>query len=327
MSRYDRAITVFSPDGHLFQVEYALEAVRKGTTAVGVRGKNVIVLGVEKKSTAKLQEARTVRKIVPLDSRICVAFAGLTADARVLLSQARLECQSYRLTVEDAPSVEYVTRFLAGVQQKYTQSGGVRPFGISTLVVGFDADGTGRLFQTDPSGTFSEWSANAIGRHAKTVVEYLEKSHPAAMETANAASSDEAAKEEYVKLVVRSLLEVVESSAKNIEVAIVTKDKGAPASERNGRGSRRRCRRGREEGGRGGQEGQRPVRLGDAGAQAVCPSNRTRRICLTGVRCRCACWWRPCCATADCVGFWHSWLCPSLLIACWCPVPLFLVLL
>jgi len=191
-----------------------------------VRGKSVIVLGVEKKSTAKLQEARTVRKIVPLDSRICVAFAGLTADARVLLSKARRECQSYRLTVEDAPSVEYVTRYLAGVQQKYTQSGGVRPFGISTLVVGFDADGTGRLFQTDPSGTFSEWSANAIGRHSKTVVEYLEKSQPAAMEAANAASSDEAAKEEYVKLVVRSLLEVVESSAKNIEVAIVTKDKG-----------------------------------------------------------------------------------------------------
>lgn len=193
---------------------------------VGVRGKNVIVLGVEKKSTAKLQEARTVRKIVPLDSRICVAFAGLTADARVLLSKARRECQSYRLTVEDSPSVEYVTRYLAGVQQKYTQSGGVRPFGISTLVVGFDADGTGRLFQTDPSGTFSEWSANAIGRHAKTVVEYLEKSQPAAMDAAAAAADDAAAKQELVKLAVRSLLEVVESSAKNIEVAVVTPDKG-----------------------------------------------------------------------------------------------------
>lgn len=181
-----------------------------------------MVLAVEKKSTAKLQDARTVRKTARIDDQICLAFAGLTADARVLINKARRECQNYRLMVEDAPSVDYISRFIATTQQRYTQSGGVRPFGISTLIIGFDSDGTARLFQTDPSGLFSEWKANAIGRNSKAVLEFMEKKYKDCVTDA----PKESANDETIKLAIKAILEVVESSHKNIEVTLMYRDSG-----------------------------------------------------------------------------------------------------
>ncbi|KAL0636102.1 Proteasome subunit alpha type-4 [Maublancomyces gigas] len=212
MGSYDRALSVFSPDGHVFQVEYALEAVKRGTCAVGVKGAAIVVLGCEKRSAMKLQDTRiTPSKIGLVDNHVCLAFAGLNADARILVDKARLEAQSHRLTVEDPVSIEYITKYVAGVQQRYTQSGGVRPFGISTLIIGFDPnDNIPRLYQTEPSGIYSAWKANAIGRSSKTVREFLERNYKEGME-----------KEETVKLTVKSLLEVVQTGAKNIEIAIM----------------------------------------------------------------------------------------------------------
>ena len=118
-----------------------------------------MVLGCEKRSAMKLQDTRiTPSKIGLLDTHVCLAFAGLNADARILVDKARLEAQSHRLTVEDPVTIEYITKYVAGVQQRYTQSGGVRPFGISTLIVGFDKGSqVPRLYQTEPSGIYSAW--------------------------------------------------------------------------------------------------------------------------------------------------------------------------
>ncbi|KAF8777412.1 proteasome subunit alpha type-7-like [Argiope bruennichi] len=209
-TRYDRAITVFSPDGHLFQVDYAMEAVKQGATTIGVCGKSIVVLAVEKRSVAKLQEERTTRKIFMLDDHIVMAFAGLTADARILIDKARVECQSYKLTVEDPVSVEYIARHVALIKQRYTQSNGRRPFGISALIAGFDYDGTSHLFQTDPSGAYHKWIANSIGQNAKTVREYLEKNQSEEILADDIAT---------IKLSIKALLEV--AKGKNLEVAVL----------------------------------------------------------------------------------------------------------
>jgi len=208
---YDRAITVFSPDGHLFQVEYAMEAVKKAGAAVGVRGSDCVILGVERKAVAQLQDARTAKKIARLDDHLTVAFAGFTADARVLIEKARMEAQSYRLTCEDAPSVEYMARFIAKTQQGYTQRGGVRPFGVSSMIAGFTDDHKPQLYLTDPGGTFFSWRACAIGgRNEKAVKEYLEKNWTEGLDENTAK-----------RLTVKSLLEVVDSGAKHMEIAVI----------------------------------------------------------------------------------------------------------
>ncbi|KAL6947606.1 Proteasome subunit alpha type-4 [Hanseniaspora osmophila] len=215
MSGYDRAISIFSPDGHIFQVDYAAEAVKRGTCCVGIKGADCVVLGCERRSTLKLQDPRiTPSKISKIDNHVMLTFSGLNADSRILIDKARVEAQSHRLTLEDPVNIEYLARYIANVQQKYTQSGGVRPFGVSTLVAGFDPnDKTPKLYQTEPSGVYSAWFAQAIGRNSKTVREFLEKNYDKDSLPAN--------ESEAVLITIKALLEVVQTGAKNIEIAVV----------------------------------------------------------------------------------------------------------
>jgi 20S proteasome subunit alpha 4 len=123
-----------------------------------------------------------------------------------------MEAQSFRLTCEDAPSIDYMARYIAKTQQSYTQRGGVRPFGVSSMLAGFDSQRNPQLYLTDPAGTYSAWKAHAIGgRNEKSVQEFLEKNW-----TANLASED------ATRLTVKALLEVVDSGSKNMEVAVIT---------------------------------------------------------------------------------------------------------
>ena len=145
-----------------------------------------------------------------LDSHIHMAYSGLTADGRILANKARMECQSYRLNYDDNPPVEYIAKHVAETKQKYTQKGGVRPFGISCLIAGVDNNGLPHLYYTDPSGSFSEWKAQSCGRNSKQVCEFMEKHYKEGLSN-----------EEGLKLVVKALLDVVESGNKNIEIMVI----------------------------------------------------------------------------------------------------------
>ena len=209
MAKYDKAITVFAPDGQLFQVQYAFEAVNRGSATVGVKGEKCVVLAVEKNNINKLQDPRTIRKIQRVDEHLMITFAGLQADARILIDQARVECQSFRFRYEDEPNIEYVARMIAETQQKSTQKGGVRPYGISCFLTGF-SEGQPKFFQTEPSGAYAEWKANAIGKKSKELREYLENKF-----------EDNMTNDQAIECAISTLLECVES-AKSMEICVLT---------------------------------------------------------------------------------------------------------
>lgn len=171
---YDRAITVFSPDGKLFQVQYAQEAVKRGLTALGIKVNEGVVLAAEKRVRSKLVEETSIEKIFQVDEHIGAAASGLIADARVLIDHARIEAQINRLRYDEPISVQTLAKRIGDIKQLYTQHGGVRPFGARLMIAGVD-EKKPQLFETDPSGVVAAYKCQAIGGGAQTVTEFFER--------------------------------------------------------------------------------------------------------------------------------------------------------
>ena len=178
---YDRGITIFSPDGRLYQVEYAREAVARGSASVGVRTTDGVVLAADRQVRSPLIERDSIEKIHTIDDHVGVASAGHVADARKLVDVARQEAQINRLRYDEPVGVETLTKAVTDHVQQYTQTGGARPFGVALLVAGIE-NGEPRLFETDPSGTPYEWQATAVGGGRDDIMGHLETEYDSEMD-------------------------------------------------------------------------------------------------------------------------------------------------
>ena len=173
---YDRAITMFSPDGRLLQVEYAKKTVKQGSTAIGIVAKNGVVFVTDKRIVDKLVVAETVEKIFQIDDHIGATASGILSDARVLIERAQLRAQQHKVTFDSPVDILSIVKDLCNLKQITTQSGGLRPFGVSLLIGGIDNTGP-KLFETDPTGIFFQYKATVIGEGETEIEDMLHKSY------------------------------------------------------------------------------------------------------------------------------------------------------
>jgi len=183
---YDMTPTMYSPDGRIYQVEYAIETVKRGAIAIGLQAKDGVIVAVEEKSR-DLQVEDITQKIFQVDDHIGIAAAGYIPDARILVDSARFFSQSNKLTYDESVEIETVAKHLADQSHQFTQYSGVRPFGVALIIAGIDRKGT-RVFVTDPSGTYVPYSAVAIGGNSDEVTDFLEKNYKEEMSMDDAMS-------------------------------------------------------------------------------------------------------------------------------------------
>eukprot|EP00002_Diphylleia_rotans_P018026 TRINITY_DN348_c0_g1_i1.p1 TRINITY_DN348_c0_g1~~TRINITY_DN348_c0_g1_i1.p1 ORF type:complete len:236 (+),score=75.95 TRINITY_DN348_c0_g1_i1:61-768(+) len=214
-SDYSFSLTTFSPSGKLVQIEYALNAVASGGTALGIKAKNGVVIACEKKLPSTLVDGSSFQKSFSLTDSIGGVYAGMGPDFRVLSRKGVKAAQQYYRTYQDPISTKELVKELASTMQEFTQSGGVRPFGVSLLIAGYDDNGP-QLFQVDPSGSFWGWKASAIGKGAVNGKTFLEKRY-----------HDDIELEDAIHTAILTLKEGFDGqmTEHNIEIAIVSENR------------------------------------------------------------------------------------------------------
>jgi 20S proteasome subunit alpha 2 len=210
---YSYSLTVFSPSGKLVQIEHALAAVSQGTTSLGIKASNGIVIATEKKSSSILIDDSMIEKVAVVCPNIGIVYSGMGPDFRVLIARARKSAQAYWKVYGEYPPTKVLTQEIATVMQEATQSGGVRPFGVSLLVAGYDIHRGPCLYQVDPSGSFWAWKASAIGKNMVNAKTFLEKRY-----------SDDISLEDAIHTALLTLKEGFEGqmTEKTIEIGVVT---------------------------------------------------------------------------------------------------------
>lgn len=214
--RYDSRTTIFSPEGRLYQVEYALESISHAGTAIGIMSSNGIVLAAERKVTSKLLEQDTSNeKLYKLSSKITVAVAGLTADAEILINKARQFAQSYLMAYNEEIPVEILVKRLSDIKQSYTQHGGLRPFGVSFIYAGYDDRYGCQLYTSNPSGNYTGWKAISVGSNTSAAQTLLQMDY-----------KDDMTLDEAIELALKTLSKTTDSSSltyDRIEFATIKK--------------------------------------------------------------------------------------------------------
>lgn len=211
---YDRSITMFSPDGRLLQVEYAKKTVKQGSTAIGIMCKDGVVLVADKRVASKLMIPESVEKVFDVDDHIVLTAAGIIPDARVLVDRAQVKSQQHRVTYDSAIDVLSVVKEICDLKQICTQSGGLRPFGVSLLIAGVEENGTPKLYLTEPYGLYFQYKAVVIGEGENEITEVLQKKYKASISV-----------KEGVSLAVNSLKDFLQNDfgVERVDAVIVTK--------------------------------------------------------------------------------------------------------
>mmetsp|Transcript_1868 Transcript_1868/g.3691 ORF Transcript_1868/g.3691 Transcript_1868/m.3691 type:complete len:246 (-) Transcript_1868:37-774(-) len=217
-AEYDRGVNTFSPDGRLFQVEYALEAIKLGSTSIGILTKQGVVLAVEKRLTSPLVEEDSVEKIMEIDSHLGAAMSGLVADARTLIDKARMEAQNHKFTYNEKIRVQSIAQSISDVTIGFGKGDDVpsRPFGVALLLAGVDERGP-QLYLTDPTSTITQWNAKAIGSGSEGASNALQEEY-----------NEDMSLDDALTLALKVLKQVMEEKVdvSNVEVATVTQENG-----------------------------------------------------------------------------------------------------